>query len=634
MEVLETFMSKDQIRKLSPYQHVRLRTTVYYGSTALHTQPVLDFTSERACVKDYSWVPAVFTSAREVWDNALDEVIAHGHGSKIEISYDPETMTFSVEDDGRGIPIDWDEQHQMHKATLALSELMSGRNFDERTNTAGMNGIGASGVNYCSEYFHVDIHRDDQRFQQKFTEGSEIFGDSLQIGKPKITAKQSKSGTKITFKLSGTVFKDLTLPEQFLKSRIIEIACANPSVKFKYNGEAIRARKGSQALFAGYEPIIVDVNLEEKQFASEFILVPNFTQMGDMSHSLVNNIPVFNGGTQIDSFKKYFVTNLLNSLTRESKRRGLTPNRSDVMETMLIYNVTNMLKPDFDSQSKTRLINEEVETYIKAALDDEKLYKKLLRDNKTWIDQIYERCAARTQKKDDAETAKLARKVLRTKVPKLMDATGKDRTKCILLIAEGDSAVSSVSAVRDPEVHGGLPLRGKILNVRGESNKTILDNSICQDIMSSIGLTLGAKVKRDELRYGQVWITCDADTDGANIMALLTNFFYLHWPELFDANLPAFFLVFSTPFIIQEDKKKQRHYWYSDDWQNYNGDDWKGCVKPTRAKGLGSLEEVDWVNSLAKPRLIPLTDDGKLEDTLRLIFDKTLADSRKEWMSI
>ena len=627
-------MSKDTIKKLSPYSHVRLRTTVYFGSTTLHTQPVLDFTGDKSKVTEFSWVPAVYTCFREVVDNALDEVVAHGHGSRIDITYDPATMTFSVEDDGRGIPIDWDDDHKMHKATLALSELMSGRNFDERTNTAGMNGIGASGVNYCSTFFQVDIHRDGQRFQQKFEEGNEIFGDALQIGKPKITTKQAKTGTRITFQLSKRVFKDLTLPEEFLRSRIVEIACANPTVKFKFNGDAIRARKGSQALFAGYEPIVVNVNQDDHRFKSEFILVPNFTETGDHSHSLVNNIPVFNGGTQIDSFKKYFVTNLLNSLTRESKRRGLTPNRSDVMESLLIYNITTMLKPDFDSQSKTRLINEEVETYIRQALDDDKLYKKIQRDHKSWIDQIYERCSARTQKKDDAETAKLARKVLRTKVPKLMDATGKDRTKCILLIAEGDSAVSSVSAVRDPEVHGGLPLRGKILNVRGESNKTILDNSICQDIMSSIGLSLGSRVKRADLRYGQVWITCDADTDGANIMALLTNFFYLHWPELFDPQLPAFFLVFSTPFIIQEDKKKQRHYWYSDDWQTYDGDQFKGCAKPTRAKGLGSLEEVDWVNSLAKPRLIPLTDDGKLEETLRLIFDKTLADSRKEWMSI
>jgi DNA gyrase/topoisomerase IV subunit B len=453
-------MSKDEIKRLSPYSHVRLRTPMYFGATTLHSQPVLDFTAERAQLKEFSWVPAVFCCVREIWDNSLDEVVAHGHGSKIEVTYDPETMTVTVEDDGRGIPIDWDEQHQMHKATLALSELMAGRNFDERTNTAGMNGIGASGVNFCSEYFHVDIHRDGQRFQQKFSEGNAVFGDALQIGKPKITSKQGKSGTRITFKLSANVFKDLTLPEQFLKSRITEIACANPNVKFKYNGEAIKARKGSEALFTGYEPVMISADVPDKQFESEFILVPNFVDAGDISHSLVNNIPVFNGGTQIDAFKKHFVTNLLNHLSRESKRRGLTPNRSDVLETVLIYNVTRMLKPDFDSQSKTRLINEEVETYIRSSLDDDKLYKKIARDHKTWIDAIYERCAARTQKKDDAETAKLARKVLRTKVPKLMDATGKDRTKCILLIAEGDCVHEDTSiAVLDNGIIKHIPIK-------------------------------------------------------------------------------------------------------------------------------------------------------------------------------
>jgi DNA gyrase/topoisomerase IV subunit B len=202
-------------------------------------------------------------------------------------------------------------------------------------------------------------------------------------------------------------------------------------------------------------------------------------------------------------------------------------------------------------------------------------------------------------------------------------------------IVSHNSAISSVSSVRDPEIHGGLPLRGKILNVRGEPNKKILDNSIIQDIMSSIGLTLGNKnIKRSDLRYGQVWITCDADHDGANIMALLVNLFYLHWPELFDPNLPPFFMVFSTPFIIQEDKKKVRHYWYSDNWQEYNGDDWKGCPIPTRAKGLGSLEEIDWTNSLRNPKLIPLQDDGNLAELLKLLFDKDMADDRKKWMAI
>jgi DNA gyrase/topoisomerase IV subunit B len=624
----------ENIRKLTPYQHVRLRTTVYYGSTAPHTQHTLDYANGDASLTETVWVPAVFTTWREIVDNALDEVVAHGHGSRIDIDYDTASGVFSVSDDGRGIPIDWDEEHQCHKATLALSELMSGRNFDERTNTAGMNGIGASGVNFCSEWFHVDIVRDGQRFQQQFAEGNEIFGDALQVGKPKITRKQGKSGTTVSWKLSSSVFGQVSLPLDFVRNRVMELAAANPGVRFSFNGDVIRIKNLERGLFGTRDTFSVLMEDSAAGFSSQFVLVPNFVTSGDHCHSLVNNIPVFNGGSHIDSFKRHFISNLLAGLQRENKRRGLTPNRSDVLETLLIYNVTRMNRPDFDSQSKTRLINEEVEGWIKSALEDDKLIKKIIRDNDGWINSIYERCAARTQKKDDAETAKMARKLLRNKVPKLMDATGRDRTKCILLLTEGDSAISMASSVRDPEIHGGLPLRGKILNTRGESNKTILDNAILQDIMSSIGLILGQRVDRNQLRYGQVWITCDADTDGANIMALLINFFYQGWPELFDPQQEPFFRVFSTPFVIQEDKKGVRHYWYADDVANYNPDEWKGCTKPTRAKGLGSLEEVDWANSLSNPRLISLLDDGRLNETLKLIFDKSLADSRKAWMSI
>ena len=183
----------ENIKKLTSYQHVRLRTTVYYGSTSPHTQPVIDYQGPEPQLQEVTWVPAVFTTFREIVDNALDEVVAHGHGSRIDIVYDPQQLTFSVSDDGRGIPIDWDPEHNCHKATLALSELMSGRNFDDRTNTAGMNGIGASGVNFCSEWFRVEITRDGQRFQQNFSEGNEIFGDALQISDPKITRKQGRT---------------------------------------------------------------------------------------------------------------------------------------------------------------------------------------------------------------------------------------------------------------------------------------------------------------------------------------------------------------------------------------------------------------------------------------------------------
>lgn len=626
-------MAKDQIRKLSDAQHIRLRTEMYLGSRSPHTQTIINWDGIKLVAQDETWVPAVYVAFREILDNSLDELLGHGHGNRIDIDYDPVTCSFKVRDNGRGIPIDWDEQEKMHKATMVLISPRAGRNFDEREVVRGTNGIGASATIHTSSRASVTVWRNGEKFHQTFSEPTLVLPE-LQISTPKITKiSADKSGTEIEFTPSHEVFKHLILPVEFVQARVTEIAANHPHIKFYFNGEKITVKANLDKTF--FENIeFVKIPVCQDKFTSVFYLVPQFAEEGEYVHSTVNDIPAFNGGNHIDVFKRTFFGSLLKTLERESKRRGLVPNRSDVSEGILIYNVTTMHAPNFDSQSKTRLINEEVEIYVKSALDDEKLYKRIIKDHKVWIDQIYARCAARTQKKDDAETAKLARKVLRNKVPKLMDATGKDRTKCILMIAEGDSAVSSVSAVRDPDVHGGLPLRGKILNVRGESNKTILDNSICQDIMSSIGLILGAKVKRDELRYGQVWITCDADTDGANIMALLTNFFYLHWPELFDPDLPAFFLVFSTPFIIQEDKHNRRHYWYSDDWQNYNGNDWKGCPKPTRAKGLGSLEEIDWKNSLVSPRLIPLLDDGQMSDTLDLLFNKTRADARKMWMNL
>jgi len=625
-------MSNNDIRKLSDGDHIRLRTEMYLGSRSPHTQTVINWTGKQLEAQEVTWTPAMYCAFREIFDNALDEVIGHSSGSRIDVSYDESSAKFSVKDDGRGIPIDWDENENMHKATMVLVYPRAGRNFGERGEVRGTNGIGSSATIHCCETSTVTVYRDGNKFTQTFSEPNAVVKD-LQVSEPKITKSSGKSGTELTFTLSKSVFKHRILPTSFVQARVYEVAANHPNIKFTFNGEKVTVKNTVEKTFFSDKSFIKIVS-EADKFLSTFYLVPNFSAEGEYVHSTVNDIPAFNGGHHIDVFKRVFFSNLLKSLEKESRRRGLTPNRSDIQEGILVYNVTQMHAPNFDSQNKTRLINEDVEAHIRVALDDEKLYKRISRDHKEWIDQIYARCAARTQKKDDAETAKLARKVLRAKVPKLMDATGKDRTKCILLITEGDSAVSSVAAVRDPDVHGGLPLRGKILNVRGESNKTVLDNSVLQDIMSSIGLTLGQKCARDNLRYGQVWITCDSDTDGANIMALLVNFFYLHWPELFDPQQPPFFLVFSTPFIIQEDKKKNRHYWYSDDHTNYNGSDWEGCPKPTRAKGLGSLEEIDWRNSLLKPRLVPLTDDGKLSDTLDLLFNHTKADLRKQWMEI
>jgi DNA gyrase/topoisomerase IV subunit B len=618
----------NNIKKLTDYQHARLRTEMYLGSRAAHTQTILQIVDGVPKPVEVTWVPALYTAFREILDNSLDEVIGHGHGNRIDVHYDETTREISVEDNGRGIPIAFDKEHKCHLATLVMTEARAGRNFEERGEVAGTNGIGASVVNFCSQYFKLDIHRDGERFQQEFSEGDAVFGDALQVKKPKITNKAGKTGTKVTVKLSPDVFPDMMLPESFIRSRITEVAICNPLIKVYYNGEQIRVKpRPEQTLFPGLKPITFEV--KKDGFRSRFWLVPNWTE-GEHFHTIVNNIPAFNGGVHIDTFRRMFFGGIVNALDKDRSSK-LKPNRSDVTEGLLVYNITNMQAPNFDSQSKTRLINEEVGKILKDALDSEDLYKDIIRKNKEWVKEIYERCEKRTNKKDDAELNKAARKNLRNKVPRLMDATGADRSKCILFLAEGESAISGMGACRNPEIHGGLGMKGKVLNVAGKPPKKVLENKELADIMSCLGLVIGQKAVISELRYGKVYVATDMDPDGANIGALLINFFHTYWPELFDAKVP-FINMFQTPFIIAE-KGKVRKYWYAHDYADFKPEDYSGWGI-TRAKGLGTLTEEDWDYSLENPVVIPITQDGDMKGALDLIFNDARSDDRKAWIGL
>ena len=428
--------SSEEIVKLTDTQHHRLRTEMYLGSRNLHTQTVINWNGKKLVAEEVSWTPAAYSAFREIFDNSLDEVVGHGHGSKIDVTYDPKTLSFSVADDGRGIPIDWDENEKMHKATLALTQARVGRNFGDREEVRGTNGVESSVVVSCSKEFNLDIKRDGKRFQQTFREGTELMPD-LDISSPRIFSSAMKSGTEINFTLSPTVFPKAKIPLSFVKARIFEVAANHPKIKFTFNNEKVAVGKSvDKTMFAESDPVVITIN--EDKFTSNYYLVPEFGAEGEFVHSTVNDIPAFNGGQHIDTFKRLFFSGMLKAMERESKRRNLTPNRSDIVEGLLIYNTTVMHAPNFDSQSKTRLINDEVDRYIKSSLENEVIFKNILRTHKTWIDAIYARCAARTQKRDDADIAKANRKLMRNKVPKLLDANGKDRSKCILLICEGD----------------------------------------------------------------------------------------------------------------------------------------------------------------------------------------------------
>lgn len=648
-EKKSSVLAEHGVQQLTEYQHARIRTEMYLGSKSEHEQPVLLFGEDGYNVQNLGWVPALLTSFREIVDNSLDEFVKAGTKDPVlRVMYNEDELEFEISDNGRGIPIDYVPETQKHLCTMVLTEMKTGRNFndDERNNVVGMNGLGGSVVMIVSEKAELEIHRTGKpyktdkanteydgiyKFTQKFTEGTNMFPE-LGIEEPSIRkVKADKTGTTVRFKISKSVFHTHTLPTQLVYSILKEIAAANPTYKIFLNDQRITVNK--KGLFATTKnTMTLKVEDSEIGLDSTFYIVPNAVSgLSKNLHmqGLVNNAPSLEGGTHLDTFQQKFALGVIKALERKSKQKKMTPNRSDVEEGLLIYNVTKMNTPTFNSQIKTKLTNENVIKPVQNALNEE-FFNELVKKNSEWVEEIYARCAERTNKKDADEDRKMAKRLLKGKVAKLRDANGANRMDCILLIAEGDSAVSSMTAARNSAIHGILPLRGKIMNVNGkEKTKDLMASDALHDIMASLNIVPGEKAIRENMNYGKLYICADEDEDGKNIGALVVNFLYKFWPELFEDENNPFVYIFKTPFIILE-KGKESKYFYGHNVHEYNPEEWKGW-KATRAKGLGTLEVSNFRDALANGVAVAIVDDGNLQETLDLIFNKERADDRKEW---
>ncbi|AMM43887.1 DNA topoisomerase II large subunit [Pectobacterium phage vB_PcaM_CBB] len=650
-EKKSSVLAEHGVQQLTEYQHARIRTEMYLGSKSEHEQPVLLFGEDGYNVQNLGWVPALLTSFREIVDNSLDEFVKAGTRDPVlRVMYNEDELEFEISDNGRGIPIDYVPETQKHLCTMVLTEMKTGRNFNdsERNNVVGMNGLGGSVVMIVSEKAELEIHRTGKpyktdkanaeydgmyKFTQKFTEGTTMFPE-LGIEEPSIRkVKSDKTGTTVRFKISKSVFHTHTLPFELVYSILKEIAAANPTYKIFLNDQRITVNK--KGLFAtSKNTMTLKVEDSEIGLDSTFYIVPNVVSgLNKNIHmqGLVNNAPSLEGGTHLDTFQQKFALGVISALERipKNRKRNLKPNRSDVEEGLLIYNVTKMNTPTFNSQIKTKLTNENVIKPVQNALSEE-FFNDLVKKNTEWVEEIYARCAERTNKKDADEDRKMAKRLLKGKVAKLRDANGSNRMDCILLIAEGDSAVSSMTAARNSAIHGILPLRGKIMNVNGkEKTKDLMASDALHDIMASLNIVPGEKAIRENMNYGKLYICADEDEDGKNIGALVVNFLYKFWPELFEDKDNPFVYVFKTPFIILE-KGKESKYFYGHNVHEYNPEEWKGW-KATRAKGLGTLEVSNFRDALSNGVAVAIVDDGNLRETLDLIFNKERADDRKEW---
>lgn len=625
----------ETFKKLTDFEHARIRTSMYFGDMERIADNTL-VSGDGLTIKEMETIPSIWVAMRELIDNSLDEIIGHSHGSKIMVEYHEAERRFVIEDDGRGIPIHEIKELGKGKpaASILLGEARTGRNFDDRRTVAGVNGLGAAIVNFTSEWFKVDVYRDNKHFHQEWSEKKTRGAFKHHTDGPNlVNRKSTKTGTRIECVLSKEVWPDFVLPEEFVASRIRDIAFANPGLKVIYNGKRVNIKTPKDM----FHKHVSTAEVKSEGFEVSWFMA-TVEHDGIFVHSTINNIYCPNGGPHTDEFRNQIINALMAAMDSKVKAAlGLKRNKSmvvtkgDVSSGILIYGITRMSDPQFNSQSKTRLMTNK-RHIIKSAFTND-IVNDFIKSNPEWVEKVIAICKERIGTVNNRALINQQKKMKSDRVPNLRPATNIKNGKCILFITEGLSASTGITEARDASIHGVLPLTGKIMNVKGNTPKKVLENAAIKNILVSIGLIIGEKANRQNLNYDKVYICTDADTDGYNICSLLVNLFYQYWPELFHDQENPFLYHLDTPLIIGV-KNKKRKYLYN---LEYDQDDITKMIDDgysiIRAKGLARLTREDWDTILQSPKIVPFTDDEHMVEVLEKVFSPNMADERKEWLS-
>lgn len=533
----------------------------------------------------------------EIVDNAIDEALA-GFCDSITVTVHQD-QSVTVQDNGRGFPVDIHEKTGLPAVTVALTILHAGGKFSGEGYkvSGGLHGVGASVVNALSERLEVLVRRDRKLYRQTFSRG-------LPTSELEVVGISDATGSTVTFLPDAEIFTEtIELQYDTLQTRLRELAFLTKGVKITLNDERdersqIFQYAGGVKSFVEYLNRGKDVLHEEPVYIEgekDTVTVDIALQYNDgytsNIFSFANNINTVEGGTHESGFKSA-LTRILNDYAKRTnilKQSDQNLTGDDVREGLTAIVSVKIREPQFEGQTKTKLGNSEVKGIVESLFSDK--LATFLDENPATAKKILEKSltAARAR-----EAARHARELTRRKsalevssLPgKLADCSSRDASISELYIVEGDSAGGSAKQGRDRNFQAILPLRGKILNVEKARLDKILGNAEIRAIITAMGTGISTDFDITKARYHKCVIMTDADVDGSHIRILLLTFFYRYMRELIDAG----YVYIAQPPLYKVTKSKQVTYVYNDvELQRYYEQTGRNGVEVQRYKGLGEM---------------------------------------------
>ena len=579
----------------------------------------------------------------EVVDNAIDEALA-GACTRIDITIYPDSSV-SVQDNGRGIPVGMHPQMKKSALEVVMTTLHAGGKFGGGGYkvSGGLHGVGVSAVNALSEWCEVEVHLGGQIHFQRYERGYPK-GPVKVIGK----IKADDTGTRVTFKFDPQIFKEDNLDYRFdtLVQRFREMAFVTRGVTIQFVDERSDREmtfyfEGGITSFVRYlnrnrenlHPVVhVEKDIESIGIEAAIQYTDAYTES---VYSFANTINTIDGGTHLTGLRSS-LTRVINDYARKNGLlKDADPNFSgdDTREGLTAIVSIKHPDPQFESQTKVKLMNPEVQTYVTQVVGE--AFSTFLEENPQAAKAIIAKCLTSARARDAARKARdlvIRKSALEslTLPGKLADCSERDSSKTELYIVEGDSAGGSAKQGRDRHFQAILPLRGKIMNTERARLDKILSSNEIKALISALGTGIGDNLDLEGLRYGRVIIMTDADVDGSHIRTLLLTFFFRYMPQLIEDG----HLYIAQPPLYRIAYKNQVKYAYSDKEKDKILKEVGERASLQRYKGLGEMNPTQLWETTMNPEnrtllLVTVEDAAESDRTFDMLMGDAVDPRRK-----